>query len=141
MLKFPGLHESAPCLLPRVESLLTRHALRPLNTATGEREHRVGTAFGPTGRVLPDVPGTNHALHGPASRVRVSLEVSLGQVAGGDAAVHTDVRQRPVYPVLEVLAFRAGIVFPPVAAALPLFPFFGVVAPLAGCGTASGISG
>ena len=58
----------------------------------------------------------------------------LGQIAGGDAAIHADIGHRPVYPLLEVLAFRVGIVFPPVAAALPGLPLSHMIPPGAGCG-------
>ena len=84
--------------------------------------------------MLPDVPGANHAIHGLPRRVRVSLEVSFGQVAVGDTPIHPHVGHRPIRPLLEVLALGAGIVFAPVAAALPLFPLFGVVAPGASSG-------
>ena len=91
---------------------------------------------------LPDVPGANHAIHGPPRRVGMSLEVSLGQVAGGDAAIHADVGHCSICPFLEGLALRAArIVFPPVAAALPGLPLFRMVLPRASCGTASGIGG
>ena len=64
--------------------------------------------------------------------------MSPGQIAGGDAAVHADVRHRPVHPLLEVLVLRAGIVFPPVAVALPLLPFLRKVAPRGGLRDGSG---
>ena len=51
--------------------------------------------------MLPDVPGTNHAIHGPPRCVGMSLEVSLGQVAGGDAAIHVDVGHCSICPFLE----------------------------------------
>ena len=91
---------------------------------------------GPLAFVLPDVPGPDHAIHGPTRRVRVSLEVSIGQVAVGDTPIHPQVGHRSICPLLEVLAFRAGIVFAPVAAALSLLSFFGVVAPGASYGPA-----
>ena len=142
MLKLIRLHEAAPCLLLRVESLLAGYALGPLDSAPGEREHRVGAAFWTMGRVLPDVPGTNHAIHGPPRCVGMSLEVSLGQVAGGDAAIHADVGHCSICPFLEGLALRAArIVFPPLAATLYLFPFFGGVPPGASGGPGPGISG
>ena len=67
--------------------------------------------------------------------------MSIGQVAVGDTPIHPQVGHRPIRPLLEVLALGAGIVFAPVAVALPLFPFFGVVAPGARYGTGSGIAG
>ena len=79
----------------------------------------------------------------PARRVGVSLEVSLGQVAGGDTAIHAHLRHCSIWPFLEGLALRATrIVFAPVAAALPLFPFFGGVPPGVSCGlSVPGIAG
>ena len=50
MLKLIRLHEAAPGLLLLVESLLTRHPLRSLHAAFGEREHLKGAALRATAR-------------------------------------------------------------------------------------------
>ena len=122
--------------------MVAGYALGPLDSLRGEREHLVGAALRTLGRVLPDVTGTDHLIHPPPRRVGMSLEVSLGQIAGGDVAVHAHVRYRPIRPVLEGLPLRpAGIVFAPVAGAFPLLPIFGVVAPGASFGPGPGIAG
>ena len=142
MLKLAGFHKPAPCLLLGIKPLLAGYALGPLDSLRGEREHLVGASLRTLGRVLPDVTGANHPVHGPPRRVGVSLEVSFGQVAVGDVAVHSHVRYRSIRPVLEGLPLRpAGIVFAPVAVALPLLPLSRMVAPGASFGPGPGIAG
>ena len=139
MLKFSGFHKPAPCLLLGSKPLVAGYALGPIHSLGGEREHLVGAALRTMGRVLPGVTGANHPVHGPPRRVGVSLEVSFGQVAVGDVAVHSHVRYRSIRPVLESLPLRpAGIVFAPVAVALPFLPLFRVVAPGASFGRVRG---
>ena len=142
MLKLSRFHKPAPCLLLFVESLVAGYALGPLHSRRGEREHLVGASLRTMGRVLPDVTGLDHSVHGPPRRVGVSLKVSFGQVAVGDVAVHSHVRYRPIRPVLESLALRpAGVVFAPVAVALPFLSLPRVVAPGASFGPRPGIAG
>ena len=142
MLKFSGFHKPAPCLLLGSKPLVAGYALGPLDSLRGEREHLVGASLRTIGRVLPDVTGANHLIHGPPRRVGVSLKVSVGQVAVGDVAVHSHVRYRSIRPVLEGLPLRpAGIVFAPVASALPVLSLPRVVAPGASFGPRPGIAG
>ena len=125
-----------------IKPLVAGYALGPLHSLPGEREHLVGASLRTMGRVLPDVTGSDHLIHGPPRRVGVSLKVSFGQVAVGDVAVHSHVRYRSIRPVLEGLPLcPAGIVFAPVAVALPLLPLFDVVAPGASFGPGPGIGG
>ena len=72
----------------------------------------------------------------------MSLEVSVRHVAVGDVAVHSHVRYRSIRAVLEGLPLRpAGIVFAPVAVALPALALFRVVAPGASFGPGPWIAG
>ena len=142
MLKLSGLHKPAPCLLLGSKPLVAGYALGPLHSLPGEREHLVGASLRTMGRVLPDVTGPDHLIHGPTRRVGVSLKVSVSQVAVGDVAVHSHVRYRSIRPVLKSLPLhRAGIVFAPMAVALPLLSLSHMVAPGAGFGPGPGIGG
>ena len=127
MLQFIRLHDPAPRLLLTVEPLFPRHALCPFHAALREREHLVDAALRPFGGVLLDVSTPDHAIHGAAGSVRVSIEMSFGKIAVGDTAIHPHVGQRPIRAILETLALRARIIFAPVAAALVLLSLFGVI--------------
>ena len=50
-----------------------------------------GPALRAGGFVLLDVPGANHAIHGPPGRVGVAIEMRFGKVAVGNAAIHAHV--------------------------------------------------
>ena len=142
MLKLAGLHKPAPCLLLGIKPLIAGYALRPLDSALGERQHFVAAALRSLGGMLPNLPGAHHLIHGPPRRVGVSVKVSVYHVAVGDVAVHSHIGYRLIRAVLEGLAFRpAGIVFAPVAVALPVLALFRVVAPGASFGPGPWIGG
>ena len=80
--------------------------------------------------MLPDVTGPDHLIDGPPRRVGVSLKVSVCHVAVGDVAVHSHIGYRSIRAVLEALPLRpAGIVFAPVAVALPVLALFHLIFP------------
>ena len=125
-----------------IKPLIAGYALGPLDSALGERQHFVVAALRSLGGMLPDVTGLDHLIHGPPRRVGVSLKVSVYHVAVGDVAVHSHIGYRSIRAVLEGLPLRAaGIVFAPVAVALPVLALFGVVAPGASFGPGPGIGG
>ena len=142
MLKLAGLHKPAPCLLLGIKPLIAGYALRPFDSALGERQNFVVAALRSLGGMLPDVTGLDHLIHGPPRRVGVSVKVSVYHVAVGDVAVHSHVRYRSIRAVLEGLPLRpAGIVFAPVAVALAVLAVFRVVAPGASFGPGPWIAG